>query len=104
MNSLSPITALAHLSTPSVQAPVSGPTSGATTTSGFGRVLSDILGNNANAVQASDKAIQDMVSGEAEDLHTVSLAVAKADLSFRLVLELRNKLTEAYQEVMRMQV
>jgi flagellar hook-basal body complex protein FliE len=32
------------------------------------------------------------------------LAVAQADLSFRLILELRNRLSEAYQEIMRMQV
>jgi flagellar hook-basal body complex protein FliE len=32
------------------------------------------------------------------------LAVSQADLSFRMILEIRNRLTEAYQEIMRMQV
>ena len=43
-------------------------------------------------------------AGNAQDLHTVSLAVAQADLSFRLILEMRNRLSDVFQEVTRMQV
>jgi flagellar hook-basal body complex protein FliE len=71
---------------------------------GFGKVLQGVLGENAQATAAADDAVQALATGQAQDLHTVSLAVARADLSFRLVLDLRNRLTEAYQEVMRMQV
>lgn len=71
---------------------------------GFGRVLQGVLGENAQATAAADDAVQALATGQAQDLHTVSLAVARADLSFRLALELRNRLTDAYQEVMRMQV
>ena len=53
--------------------------------------------NNADLICA-------LATGEAQDLHTVSLAVAQADLSFRLILELRNRLADALQEVTRMQV
>ena len=38
------------------------------------------------------------------ELDEVMLAMAKADVSFRMMVEVRNKLVEAYQEVMRMQV
>jgi flagellar hook-basal body complex protein FliE len=72
--------------------------------SGFASVLSGILGANQQATVAADAAIRDLATGNAQDLHTVSLAVAQADLSFRLILELRNRLTEAYQEVTRMQL
>ncbi len=69
---------------------------------GFGRVLQVVLGENAQATAAADDAVHALATGQAQDLHTVSLAVARADLSFRLVLDLRNRLAEAYQEVMRM--
>jgi flagellar hook-basal body complex protein FliE len=52
----------------------------------------------------ADVAFSDLVSGKTDNLHNVVLSVAKADMSFRLLLELRNRLTEAYQEIMRMQV
>ena len=42
--------------------------------------------------------------GQTDNLHSVMLAVAKADLSFRTILEVRNRLTDAFQEIMRMQV
>ena len=44
------------------------------------------------------------MSGEVEDVHTAMIAMQKADLSFQLLMQVRNKLVEAYREVMRMQV
>jgi flagellar hook-basal body complex protein FliE len=71
---------------------------------GFGTVLNGILDANRQANAAADAAVNALATGESQDLHTVSLAVAQADLSFRLILELRNRLTDALQEVTRMQV
>ncbi len=71
---------------------------------GFGQVLASLVNNNTQANAAADAAVTDLVTGQSQDLHTVAAAVAQADLSFRLVLELRNRLTEAFQEVSRMQV
>lgn len=73
-------------------------------TSGFGAVLNGLLDGNRQANVAADAAVTALATGEAQDLHTVSLAVAQADLSFRLILELRNRLADALQEVTRMQV
>lgn len=59
----------------------------------------------ANSQQIeSDDAITKLATGETDNIHDVVLSAAKADLTFRLVLEIRNRLTEAYQEIMRMQV
>ena len=70
----------------------------------FVDVVEKLLGDaNAGQLQA-DQAIRELASGNAENLHDVMLAVAKADLAFRTILEVRNRLTDAYQEVMRMQV
>src|SRR5262245_31988881 len=70
----------------------------------FGSILNGILAGNVQANAAANAAVTDLATGKAQDLHTVSIAVAQADMSFRLILELRNRLTDAFQEVTRMQV
>ncbi len=52
---------------------------------------------------AADQAVRDLAMGQTDNLHSVLLECAKADLSFRMVLEIRNRLTDAFQEIMRMQ-
>ena len=44
------------------------------------------------------------MSGESQDLHTTVIAMQKADLSFQMMMQVRNKIVQAYQEIMRMQV
>ena len=70
----------------------------------FAGVLNGLLANNAAANANADAAVRDLATGDAQDLHTVSLAVAQADISFRLILELRNRVADALQEVTRMSV
>jgi flagellar hook-basal body complex protein FliE len=70
----------------------------------FGRVLADSL-RQVNALQQeADTAIQSLATGGPVTLHDTILAVQKAELSFKLMLQVRNKIVEAYQEVLRMQV
>ena len=58
----------------------------------------------ANAdLNSADATIADFESGKTNDLNSVVMATAKADLSFRFLLEMRNRLTESYQELSRMQ-
>ncbi|MCA9773124.1 MAG: flagellar hook-basal body complex protein FliE [Myxococcales bacterium] len=49
----------------------------------------------------ADRAIEALVKGEDTSLHETMLAVEKADLSFKVMMQVRNKLLEAYREVMR---
>ncbi len=49
-------------------------------------------------------AVERFLTGEAEDLHTVALATERAELAFDLFLQVRNKVVQAYQEIMRMQM
>jgi len=53
---------------------------------------------------AAGQAIQNMLSGGSEELHTVALAVQRADLTFDLAMQVRNKVISAYQEIMKMQL
>lgn len=54
-------------------------------------------------MQEADRKAQEFAVGKSFDLHEIVIATEKADVSFRLLLQIRNKLLEAYQEIMRMQ-
>ena len=49
-------------------------------------------------------SVERFLSGEGEELHTTILATQRAELSFDLFLQVRNKVVSAYQEIMRMQM
>src|SRR5215468_8284817 len=70
----------------------------------FARAVDLFLGE-ANAKQsAANQAVIDLATGKTENIHEVMLAVSKADLTFRTFLQVRNRVTEAYQEITRMAV
>ncbi len=54
-------------------------------------------------IQAQD-GVRQLITGEADSIHDVVLTTSRADLAFRLMMEIRNRLIASYQEVMRMQV
>ena len=58
-------------------------------------------GRPASAASAS---VEQFLSGEGGELHTTILATQRAELSFDLFLQMRNKVVSAYQEIMRMQM
>ena len=69
-----------------------------------GNLFSKLINDANQQNKLADQQFQNMANGQSEGLHQGVVGAAKADLSFRLVLELRNKLMDSYQEVMRMQV
>lgn len=70
----------------------------------FGEMLSQALQEINTVHQAADLDASRLASGEDVDLHQVMIGMEKANISFGLALQVRNKLLEAYQEVMRMTV
>ena len=52
----------------------------------------------------ADQAVSDLVAGRAQNLHQTMIAVEKADLSFELMMQIRNKIVSAYEEIQRMQM
>lgn len=70
----------------------------------FGKVIDGFLSTHAADQAKADQAVLDLALGRTDDLHTVALATSMADVSFRKILEVRNRVLEAYQEIMRMQV
>ena len=67
----------------------------------FGDVLKDSL-QEVNDLQVNaDRAVEDLASGRNKNIHETMINISKADLAFRMTLQIRNKAIEAYQEIMR---
>jgi flagellar hook-basal body complex protein FliE len=71
---------------------------------GFGEVLSAAIGAVEGAGRDASAVVERLLSGESGELHTAVLAAQKAELTFELFLQARNKVAGAYQEIMRMQM
>ena len=76
------------------------PAGGADFSSLLGNLVSDV---NAQSAKASAQ-VSALQSGQNVPLHQAVLAMEEASVSFQLLVEVRNKLLESYQEVMRMQI
>lgn len=71
---------------------------------GFGEMFKKAIQDVNAAQKESEKLTSQLVTGEVTDIHEVMIASQKASLSLQLTIQVRNKVVEAYQEVMRMQV
>jgi len=77
-----------------------GPTSG----DGFGKMLDGLVSTvDAKQVQA-DSLTKRVLLGDTDQLHQSVIAMQEASVSLSLMVQVRNKLVESYQELMRMQV
>lgn len=64
----------------------------------------NLLENVDNKQVESDKSIHDLLSGKNQDINSVVAEVAEADMSFKLLVGVRNKIVEAYKQTMSMQI
>lgn len=70
----------------------------------FGNVLNQAL-NSVNQMQnEASQMAKLMAAGQIDDLHSVMIAGEKADLALQFTLQVRNKILDAYNEIMRMQI
>jgi len=72
--------------------------------SSFGDVLKKSIGEVNDIQKAGEKAMEDMATGQVKDLHQAALAIDKAEMSMKLMLEVRNKAINAYKEILRTQI
>src|SRR5580704_12368300 len=70
----------------------------------FADTLKDAVGSVNTLQVSSDKAAQDLATGRTDNVADVMIATEKADIALRLMVQVRNKIIDAYQEVMKMQV
>mgnify|MGYP006108942665 CR=1 FL=1 len=71
---------------------------------GFGDILSKFVGEVNEKQITSTQAVNDLLAGKDIPLHQAMIAMQEAGVAFQLMVEVRNKLLDGYQELMRMQV
>jgi flagellar hook-basal body complex protein FliE len=73
-----------------------------------GPSFKDVLMKNIEQVnqlqQDAERAIEDLATGQRNDLDGVLIAKQKADMAFQLLLQVRNKMVDAYEEIKQMRV
>ncbi|MDH4078560.1 MAG: flagellar hook-basal body complex protein FliE [Nitrospira sp.] len=77
---------------------------GASGASGFLDSLKSAIGKVNEAQMEAGQAIDNLMTGETQDIHRTMVALQQADVSFQLMMQIRNKLVTAYEEIQRMQV
>ena len=71
--------------------------------SDFKKILSQSVEEVNGLLTNADQSAQEMVAGRM-DIHQAMVAIEQAQISFSLLLQVRNKMIEAYQQIMQMQV
>ena len=71
---------------------------------GFGSLVTEGLGEVNSQLMTSQADLQLLAAGDAGSLHEVMLRLEQSRMSFELLMQVRGRLLEAYQDVMRMQV
>ena len=70
----------------------------------FGHLLQSAF-NQVNDMQLKgDEAVRQMVSGENTDIHNTMITLQKAEVSFDLMMQVRNKIVAAYEQIRTMQM
>ncbi|NPA66424.1 MAG: flagellar hook-basal body complex protein FliE [Epsilonproteobacteria bacterium] len=71
---------------------------------GFADKLKEALEDVNELQEKGDEAMADMATGQVKDLHQAAIAIGKAEMSMKMMLEIRNKALNAYKELSRTQL
>jgi flagellar hook-basal body complex protein FliE len=94
---------IAPITLPRAIEPIASP-SAADSATGFQQVLSSALSQVSQSSANADAAVSNYLAGGNQELHSTILATQSASLDFELLLQVRNKLVSAYDEIMKMQI
>lgn len=70
----------------------------------FGKALINAIDQVDDAQKSADAEVEAFVAGEQENLHEVMISMNQAEIYLQLMTEVRNRMLDTYQELMRMQV
>ncbi|MFZ0241750.1 MAG: flagellar hook-basal body complex protein FliE [Desulfobacterales bacterium] len=87
----------------SMGAAVQPPAAGSSAPS-FAEAMREMFDSTNRLQQRADSEIQALTVGKNGDLHQTMIAMEEADVSFQMLMQVRNKIVAAYQEIMRMQI
>lgn len=73
-------------------------------TGSFGEMLKGSMDKLNQSQLDADSAINGFLKGDITDVHSVMIALQKADMNLRLALQVRSKVIQAYEEIVRMQI
>ena len=65
----------------------------------FGEILASSIGRVSQLRKEADQAVQALAAGQKTDIHGTMIAMEKASISFQLMMQVRNKVIEAYREI-----
>ena len=66
--------------------------------------LKDAISHINDAQSSASQAVDALVTGQTTNIHQTMVALQQADVSFQLMMQVRNKLVSAYEEIQRMQI
>lgn len=102
-NSFRIVPSLATAGSTSEATPVAGST--APETPSFSNFLSEAMGDTVSTDAESKLADLGLITGAGQqDIHNITIASTKADVMLNLTVQIRNRMVEGYQEIMRMQI
>ena len=67
----------------------------------FGDMLQKAISDVNQLQKDADTQIKELITGESQDMHKTIMAVQQADTSFKVMMQVRNKIIEAYKEISR---
>jgi len=70
----------------------------------FGEILKSSIGSVNQLHKEAGQAVQALATGQKTDIHGTMIAIEKASISFQLMMQVRNKVIDAYKEIARMSV
>jgi flagellar hook-basal body complex protein FliE len=70
----------------------------------FSDYLSDAMNKTNDLLLKSDRLTEDFAAGRTDNIHQVLIAAEKADIALQFTMQVRNKILDAYNEIMRMQI
>ncbi len=70
----------------------------------FSKVISDAINKVNEAQVTADQKVEGLINGDDVNMHDVMLSMQESQLSMQLLIEVRNKVVEAYQEINRVQL
>jgi flagellar hook-basal body complex protein FliE len=89
---------------PNSDAPLALSVSPSQSTGGFESLLGNFVGDVAQKQANATDAVSGLLSGKNVSLHQAMISMEEANISFQMMVEVRNKMLDSYQELMRMQI